>query len=396
MTVKETTSCLSALNSYVLLLGRLYFLRLLLEESLQQKLINSQKGFSFIDCSLKLESLLTKSFNQKKRTFKWDDKIKNIIEDICKNNNIEILNSLESQLEIKSNSIVQFLISKSENDFLLIPLNGILNDLRMLLENRPFENYVSTDIDTLGSKNVERVIFGPPEIKLDKVFDPTYENLEYTLPENANTLEEIVPSCWSVAQGELRACELCALSIIEYDNLPLQFYWDFSKQSWDEARHSIIYLNLSLSFFEVLMKILDNSSPLYLIIKSFQEKKSGLPLPKDRNTYDAILNAELEERIILLNILTEAPAVGKLTQKIKKEICYHYPQIKRVLEFDKVDEMFHARIGNYWLKYLIPNLNKRKQKIEDAKLLKGFLLLTSIREYSNRKIEELAGEFINI
>ena len=395
MTVKDVTLHLKSLNSYLLSLGRLYFLKLLLEDSIDQKLRNSQKGFFYIDYSIKLESILIKSLNQKKKTIKWDDNIKSVIQDIISNKNLELLKSLESKLEIKSNSIVHFLISKIENDVLLNPLWGILNDLRLLLEDKSFEDIVSTDIDTLGSSNVERVFFGPSEIKLDKVFDTSYDNLDYTLPENGNTLEEIVPSCWSVSQGELRACELCALSIIEYDNLPLQFYWDFSKQSWDEARHSRIYLNLSLSFFEELKMTLDHDNPLYLIIKSFLENQRGLPLPKDRNTYDAILNAELDERIILLNVLTEGPAVGRLTQKIKKEICVRYPQIKRVLEFDKVDEMFHARIGNYWLKYLIPNIKKRKQRIEDAKLLKGFLLLTSIVEYSGGRIEELAEELAN-
>ena len=53
--------------------------------------------------------------------------------------------------------------------------------------------------------------------------------------ETGDLLEDIMPSFWSVAHSEMLAAELCALSIIEYDHLPLKFYLDLAKQSWDEA-----------------------------------------------------------------------------------------------------------------------------------------------------------------
>jgi hypothetical protein len=300
---------------------------------------------------------------------------------------------LESDFEIKAHQLSHFIMERIKNDILLVPLTGLLNELKAIGEPLSSGYRDIKSLDTMGSGKAERVFFGPSQVILDDVFDTSYDMLDYTLPENGNTLKEIVPSCWSVAQGELRACELCALSIIEYDNLPILFYWDFSKQSWDEARHSRIYLDLALSFFDELRESLEFQDPLYRIICAYQDNNARLPLPKDRNTYEAILNSDLEERIILLNILTEAPAVGRLTQKIKKDICVSYPQIRRVLEFDKVDEMFHAKIGNYWLTYLIDDHKERKQRIEDAKLLKGFLLLTSFSEYSNTDIEDLAMEY---
>lgn len=394
MTIKEVTFHVKNLQGCFVTAGRLCFLDLLLKDTIIQKLDCSRKGLLYIDSSIKLENLLTKSLGQKKKFIKWDEHVRTTTEEIIETGNIDLCSHLLSQLESKAYFTIDDLIHKTGNDVLLSPVTEVLNDLKDIFKNKPVKEGNIEKIDIRGSSIVERVFFGPSKIKEDKIFDTSYDGVGYTLPENGNTLEEIVPSCWSVAQGELRACELCALSVLEYDNLPLQFYWDFSKQSWDEARHALIYLNLSLSFFDTIISVLNESNPLYKIIKSFKENKKGLPLPKDRNTWDAILNADLEERIILLNILTEGPAVARLTQKIKKDICTHYPEIKRVLEYDKADEMFHARIGNQWLKYLIPNLAKRKQKIEDAKLMKGFLLLTSIVEYSNGNIDELARELV--
>ena len=395
MTVKEVILHIKKLQGCLVSAGRLCFLDLLLNETMSEKLERSRKGFIYIDFSLRMESLLIKSLGQKKKTVKWDEHIFTITKEIIETCNVELCENLQWYLESKAHDTIHYLIGKAKNDILLVPVAEVLNELKDVVKNNSVKAFTIDKIDITGSSAVERVFFGPAKIKEDKIFDTSYNDVGYTLPENGNTLEEIVPSCWSVAQGELRACELCALSVIEYDNLPLQFYWDFSKQSWDEARHALIYLNLSLSFFDTVITMIEKTHPLYKIIKSFKENKSGLPLPKDRNTWDAIINAELEERIILLNILTEGPAVARLTHKIKKEICTRYPQIKRVLEYDKADEMFHARIGNYWLKYLIPNLKSRKQKIEDAKLMKGFLLLTSIVEYSKGNMNELARELVN-
>ena len=151
-----------------------------------------------------------------------------------------------------------------------------------------------------------------------------------------------------------------------------------------------MYLNLGLSFFKEMEAILPSQSNLYQIIHSYNASKKGLPVPKNRNTYVAILNAGLEERIILMNILTEGPAVARLSMKMKRRVAAQYPEIRRAYEFDRVDESFHARIGSYWLKYLIPDLKERKQRIEDAKLLKGFLLVTSLSENSDASFEELA------
>ena len=50
--------------------------------------------------------------------------------------------------------------------------------------------------------------------------------------------------------------------------------------------------------------------------------------------------SRIRGKIILLNILTEGPAVDRLAQKIKKDICITYPEIKRVLEFDKLMKCF--------------------------------------------------------
>jgi len=397
MTVKDAVNQFKTLNSYVITLGRMSFVELLFTDSIDAKLLCSQDGYALINEAKSIEITLSKFLNQKKRTIKWDKLTKSQITESIETHNFNLFLQLKDDYEKKCSSIVNSIYRNLKDDLLVIQLSGSIGTISHLCDSKR-KNKITQKISSLdiqGNKFSKKVLDGPSKIKIDKVFTPSYNILESQIPEFGEKLEEVVPYFWSLSLREILASELCSLSIIEYDNLPLQFYWDFAKQSWDEARHSRIYLNLSTSLFEDLESQLMKESNLYQIIKKYRLTNAGLQVPREKNMYEAILNSQLEERLILMNILTEAPAIGRLTRKLKMLICSKYPEIARVFEFDKIDETFHARIGNYWLKQLIPNSFDRRQKIEDTKLLRGILLLSSISEYSDFKLSEMAENLIN-
>jgi hypothetical protein len=391
MTARDLIDQLRSLKSYLITLGRLNFVELLLIEQIDSKLLCAKSGFNLLHEANNIELFLVKFLNQKKGTIKWDDETRQAIHTCFKQNNLSELLRLKGQYEKNCFKELCMLKAAVRNDLLIYQLSPTLLNIASLLNwNGELMAPEPKALETLGAKNAKRVLFGPSTMQVDKVFNPTYDILNSPSPEFGETLEEIVPYFWSLSLREILASELCALSIVEYDNLPIQFYWDFAKQSWDEARHSKIYLGLSLSFFNDVETKLDEKSPIRRAVIAFNKGEAGLPVPKEKNMYEAIVNAELEERLILMNILTEAPAIARLTGKMKKGICSEYPEIKRVLEFDKIDETFHARIGSYWLKHLIPDSKIRGQKIEDTKILRGFLLLTSLSQYSKLNLPEMA------
>ena len=395
MNLKDLVACLSVLKNYCMTIGRLSFLKLLMQESRDEKLRAAEQGFIYIDQSFTIESYLYQSFNQKPKAAQWDKRTAEEVQKIIEEDRLLSVIELIEECEEKYLNLCHFLKSKVEQDIILYPLFNILKNFKSSgYKKEIILEQVLNDLKRPSPEKPKRLFFGPSKIKIDKVFDLTTENNDI-FSENADTLEDIIPSFWSVAHSEMLAAELCALTIVEYDYLPVKFYWDFAKQSWDEARHSHMYLNLGFSFFKEMESTLCIDSKLYQIIHSYNDSKKGLPIPKERNTYVAILNSDLEERIILMNILTEGPAVARLSKKMKRSVSEEYPEIRRAYEFDRVDESFHARIGNYWLKYFIPDLKERKQRIEDAKLLKGFLLATSLSENSDENFEELALRLAN-
>jgi hypothetical protein len=74
-------------------------------------------------------------------------------------------------------------------------------------------------------------------------------------PEFSERLQDAVPYFWTLAIREAMACDSCALSGIEYDNLPLEFYRDIAKQAWDEAIHAEMFLRLSV---ELMPEVINN------------------------------------------------------------------------------------------------------------------------------------------
>jgi uncharacterized ferritin-like protein (DUF455 family) len=188
---------------------------------------------------------------------------------------------------------------------------------------------------------------------------------------------------------------LCALSAVEYDGLPNQFYWDMGKQAWDEARHAMFFLHSSLSLIGEISSIgseLSDSAP-WLVLDHFRATGRGLPIPFEGNLYESMLNADLVERLVLMNIRTEAPAVGRKLQRIRSSFCQTHGPIAEGYEFDRFDETSHAAIGKRWLEFLLPDENERKGRMEEADLLRNVYLLTSFSHHGGGTMTELLSKY---
>jgi hypothetical protein len=235
---------------------------------------------------------------------------------------------------------------------------------------------------------------GPVSVSTDPIFTPTYTMLEQPAPIFGETVETSVPYLWTTVVGETMAAELCALSSVEYDGLPLAFHRDMAKQAWDEMRHAVYYLEAAVALLPTLESRLDESDPLKASLVAFRERQAGLPIPRELNLYETVLNSSLPERLILFQIQTEAPGASRKKRNLQSEVCQIYPDLARALEYDLRDEIVHARIGKIWLPYLVPDAAERRQLIEITGLLRGLLLLTSFAHHGSRSLGELMEDLV--
>jgi hypothetical protein len=238
-----------------------------------------------------------------------------------------------------------------------------------------------------------KALEGPLETGFDPAFEPTYSLLQAPLPGFGETAKEVAPCFWALAVRESLAAELCALSIAEYDGLPLDFYRDLAKQSWDEMRHSLFFFEAAVEQLDALEALLEPSDPLLRNIARFRREGTGLPIPKERNLYEAILNASLVERLILLHRDTETPGIARIREKIEGAYCRSHPEMAEALRIVMRDEVTHARLGRVWLEHLVPRSDEREQLIEETELLRGVRLLASFAHHGEESLGALMARY---
>ena len=230
-------------------------------------------------------------------------------------------------------------------------------------------------IDRL-TRNPTKKIVGPSTSRLDPIFSAEYSLQEFVAPLRADRIEIIVPYFWTLSMREAMVCNSCLLSAVEYDGLPLQFYMDMARQAADEARHAVMYLDLAIELMPSYLECPRRDAQTVVRIREFLVGNGQLPVPKEGNLFPCMWHASLEERLIIMQITTEGPAVASTRQAINSSLAQRFPNVKRAFEVDYFDEIAHARIGTRWLRYLCPDVTERKAAIDDAKLLRGILLLT--------------------
>jgi hypothetical protein len=245
---------------------------------------------------------------------------------------------------------------------------------------------------TPKSPGWRKTVAGPRSVPTDASFRKDYGLLERDVPKFGETFAETVPYLWVLATRESLAAELCALCIVEWDGLPLSFYLDFSKQMWDECRHADFCRHAAVSLIEDLERELEPTDALLADVVAHREQAIGLPIPREGNLYEAISNASLIERIILMHHDTETPGITELQRQAESPLWAKHPEIAEGLSIVELDERSHARLGHRWLRYLVPNANERENAIDEARLLRPILILTSVAEHGPQELRDLIRE----
>ncbi|HXV73173.1 MAG TPA: hypothetical protein VD713_00430 [Sphingomonadales bacterium] len=282
------------------------------------------------------------------------------------------------------------------SESLLAAFSPIVSEIASLLPSTPGPAAASFFPALPAPKPAQRMVkavTGPLYVEIDPSFEPTYSMLKSPVPGFGQTVEENVPYFWGLAIRESLAADLCALSIFEYDAMPLDFYCDMAKQAWDEMRHSTFFFDLAVKLLPDLQNALPADDPLQDNIQRFLATGKGLPIPKERNLYEAILNANLVERLILLHRDTETPGITRIKEKIHSPFCRQRPEIAEALAIVLRDEVTHSQFGRTWLEYLVPERNARETAIETAELLRGVFLLASFAHHGEVRLGDLIAHY---
>lgn len=230
---------------------------------------------------------------------------------------------------------------------------------------------------------------GPLHVDLDPIFAPSLALLD---PESQKAFDaHRGPHYWCLSIREEMASELCALSLVEHDGLPLAFYRDFAKQAWDEMRHAQFFLRLGLDLLPDFLATAPPDHPLVPGARRFRDTGAGLPVPLERNLYELTWNATLTERLILMHIDTETPGLASFAEDLRSDFCKERPAVAFDMEIAEHDETSHALLGKRWLEHLLPDKADRKAAQDRARLMRGMLMLTAFAHYHDAPLVEMVA-----
>jgi len=251
------------------------------------------------------------------------------------------------------------------------------------------------DLKSIGGKNrIYQSIRGPAHISLDPAFVSDFSLIDQNVPMFGDSSEEVAPYLWCLSIREAVASDTCAISACEYDGLPLAFYRDMAKQCWDEMRHAVNYFERAEALFPVVVESLHADDPFRVSIEKYLQTGSGLIVPREGNLFEMVANADVRERLILMNIRVETPAIARLRQKINSPISEKDIVLKRLFEYDRYDETSHSRIGINWLTYLVPRAKERRELMRTVDEMRAFLLLTAFVHHDRLPLAQLVSHYL--
>lgn len=249
--------------------------------------------------------------------------------------------------------------------------------------NHPFSISPDTIIETLlriGTTYRDRITRSPIRVRrgnTQKNYDKRWQLLPQGCPpprmKRIETQAGLMHKLHHTALRETLAAEAVALNLFEYDGMPWEFYIDMGRQCEDEARHALLA--------EMRLREMGGK------IGQFQFGCLG-------NLYHTFWEMTLEERLIALNLDTEAAGQGYLSnvahrlEKIgDKESATHY-------EFVLFDERRHARFGIRWFKYLYPDTVSREKALETARAFTIINLASNCAEVIGDNVINVIDEWL--
>ncbi|MGZ3458607.1 MAG: ferritin-like domain-containing protein, partial [Archangium sp.] len=130
---------------------------------------------------------------------------------------------------------------------------------------------------------------------------------------------------------EVQAMEVCALNIILFREMPLQFKLDMARQIWDEGRHAIL---------------------LRQLLEKYGGREGDYAYGRAVwNRY--FLGDTLAERLAIQQIVQEGNSVEGNAIFIQQLREAGETEAAELLEYVNADESVHVRIGNEWLLHLV-------------------------------------------
>lgn len=377
-------------------LGRLHALGLLADGPLPAKRERARKLAAAVDQASAIADFMLRYYQEAYRPVEWQSNRRPDASGALSARQVDV-SRLEEEIAECTNTLastVAWLLAELHGNGLLSPAEPIFASTARLLppadSRAPRLGPVHPPAPASGCV---KAVDGPLHVGLDPAFEPTYSLLQQPLPAFGETPSEVAPYLWALSVRETLAAELCALSVLEYDGLPIAFYCDFAKQCWDEMRHATFFLDAAVDLLEDLESSLVADDPLLENLDRFHREGRGLPIPRERNLYEAILNATLEERLILLHMDTETPGIARIRAKLKGQFCKEHHGLAEALKVILRDEITHAMLGRRWLAHLIPDHNARRQTIQETELLRGVRLLASFAHHGPDRLSVLMARY---
>lgn len=235
-----------------------------------------------------------------------------------------------------------------------------------------------------------RAVRGPEVSVLDPAFTQTANRDMGSNPAFDGTeAGETLRYFWTLAARESMAAELAGLNAFEYDNFPLEYYLDFAKQAWDEARHSLFYMEMLPSVYAVMREQIHPDSDEGIAAARYFESGEGLPIPYEGTCYPSVWQATLGERLVLMNIRTEGPSIPGKRKRMEARLCSILRDLRVGIAIDACEEKNHANYGAKWLRYMYPEPEVYTAQVEQADLLRGFLMALTLAARENGSVSSV-------
>jgi hypothetical protein len=241
----------------------------------------------------------------------------------------------------------------------------------------------------------ETSVKGPRMLGLPNAYTKNASILDRPQPEFSDLFVEVVEYLWHRAAREAAASALCSLNAFECDHAPLDYYGDMMRQAFDEARHAEFYwIQAQEQFDQILEDESLRNTSTYKQVSEFRKTGKGLALPAEGVFFDSYWNSNFIDRLCLMNIDTEAPGLAKFRDRIDWAKANRMDRLALGLAVDENDERYHARIGGVWLRRLLPDKEKRKRALVNARNKRGLLIMSAVAPNRNSTlIDFLKGYF---
>ena len=392
MSLKILASRAQALQSALVAHARLSLLALLGEAPLAAQRDRARAASQRLEQATRLEELLGRHLQLRPRKVAWPTALRPDTAGLLEGESVSVprVAALLESLARAAGQLACEALAAAQASELLEPLAP---ELAATLATLPVGDtsitFTPPAADELPRAPVQ-ALRGPLRVGQDPIFEPSFSLLDPAALQAMGSHR--APHSWCLSTREAMAAELCALSAVEYDGLPLAYYRDLAKQCWDEVRHARLFLDIGLEALPDFLAHAPEGHPLLPGARRFVAEGRGLPVAAEGNLYEMIWNCSLEQRLVLMHVDTETPGVGGFVRELRSAYCRARPELAERLRVAMHDEASHARFGRRWLAHLIADDTEREARSNQARLLRGVLLLSGLARHQEKPLFQLIEE----